>query len=180
VSAGKNLVMATTWLTWYVGIVLFDSDYAFTVTNVLVHGIPYLAFVWIYGRARFAEVATPVARVFTARRWPLYLAPLLLVAFLEEWAWDLFVWHDRATLFPGPALPLTAATLALVVPMLALPQATHYVLDAWIWRVRPENPDLARYLGFGPAQALASPPLQALSRSSVARAASRPMPRPAE
>jgi hypothetical protein len=29
-----------------------------------------------------------------------------------------------------------------------VPQATHYVLDAWIWRVRPENPELARHLGF--------------------------------
>jgi hypothetical protein len=32
------------------------------------------------------------------------------------------------------------------VPLLALPQATHYLLDAWIWRVKG-NPELARRLG---------------------------------
>lgn len=146
VSAGKNLIVLTTWLTWYVGIVVLDSDYAFTVTNVFVHGIPYLAFVWVYGRARFAGSEGTVARVFRPRRWALYLSPLLAVAWAEEWLWDRLVWHDHPALFPGPDLAVSGAALALVVPLLALPQATHYVLDAWIWRVRPENPDLARYL----------------------------------
>lgn len=148
VSAGKDLVMASTWLSWYVGIVVLNSDYAFTVTNVLVHGIPYLAFVWVWGRARFADAPGPLGRVFRPHAWPLYLAPLLLVAWLEEWGWDRLVWHERGGLFPGPALLPGPEALALFVPLLALPQATHYVLDAWIWRVRPENPDLARQLGF--------------------------------
>jgi len=148
VSPGKNLIVATTWLSWYVGIVVFNSDYAFTVTNVLVHGIPYLAFVWVWGRSRFAETRVAVARAFREHAWPLYLAPLLLAAWLEEWGWDRLVWHEHAALFPGPALLPGPEALALVVPLLALPQATHYLLDAWVWRVRPENPDLARHLGF--------------------------------
>ena len=147
-SPGKNLIVFTTWSTWYVGIVVFDSDYVFTVTNILVHGIPYLAFVWVYGRARFQESTAAVAPLFRPRAWPLYLLPLLVVAFVEEWGWDRLVWHEHASLFPGPAMAPGSAALALLVPLLALPQATHYVLDAWVWRVRPENPDLARYLGF--------------------------------
>lgn len=147
ISAGKNLIVATTWLTWYVGIVVLDSDYAFTVTNVLVHGIPYLAFVWVHGRARFAESADGIGRVFRPGAWPLYLMPLLLVAWGEEWLWDRLVWHDHATLFPGPELGPGPVALALLVPLLALPQATHYLLDAWIWRVRPENPGLGARLG---------------------------------
>ena len=94
------------------------------------------------------RASTAVARVFRPGRWPLYLSPLLAAAWLEEWAWDRCVWHDHAALFPGPALVPGAAALALLVPLLALPQATHYVLDAWIWRVRPENPGLAQHLGF--------------------------------
>jgi hypothetical protein len=148
VSPGKNLIVATTWLSWYVGIVVFNSDYAFTVTNVLVHGIPYLAFVWVWGRSRFAETRVAVSRAFRKQAWPLYLAPLLLVAWLEEWGWDRLVWHEHGGLFPGPTLLPGPEALALVVPLLALPQATHYLLDAWVWRVRPENPDLARHLGF--------------------------------
>ena len=148
VSPGKNLVVAATWLSWYVGIVVFDSDYAFTVTNVLVHGIPYLAFVWIYERARWRDSKAAIARLFTPRLIPLYLAPLVLVAWLEEWGWDKVLWHEHGALFPGADLRLSAGTLALLVPLLALPQATHYLLDAWIWRVRPENSEMSRSLGF--------------------------------
>lgn len=148
VSAGKNLIVASTWLSWYVGIVVFDSDYAFTVTNVLVHGIPYLGLVWVYGRSRWRNAPSGTGRFFTPRAWPLYLGVLVAVAFCEEWLWDRFVWHDHPGLFPGPDLAATGVMLALLVPLLALPQATHYVLDAWVWRVRPENPDLARHLGF--------------------------------
>ncbi len=148
VSAGKNLVVATTWLSWYVGIVVFDSDYAFTVTNVLVHGIPYLAFVWVYERARWRDSKAAIARLFTPKLIPLYLAPLVLVAWLEEWGWDKLVWHEHGALFPGADLRVSAGALALLVPLLALPQATHYLLDAWIWRVRPENAEMTRSLGF--------------------------------
>ncbi len=147
ISHGKNLVLATTWATWYVGIVVLDSDFAFTVTNVLVHGVPYLAFVWRYGRRRFTTATGPVARLFTSGAWPVYLATLAAVAWLEEWGWDRLVWHEHALLFPGPALSLGSAALSLVVPLLALPQATHYVLDGWIWRAKG-NPGLARRLGF--------------------------------
>jgi hypothetical protein len=147
VSPGKDLVIATTWLTWYVGIVVLDSDYAFTVTNVIVHGVPYLALVWRYGQDRFRGTAGALGLVFRARGWPLFLASLIAAAWLEEWGWDRFVWHERPALFPGPDLALSAAALGLLVPLLALPQATHYLLDAWIWRVKG-NPGLARRLGF--------------------------------
>ena len=148
ISAGKLLVVATTWATWFVGIVVFDSDFAFTVTNVLVHGIPYLAFVWAYGRRRYAGSGPSLqARVFAPRAWPLYLTPLLVVAFVEEWAWDRAVWHDHASLFPGPELSPNPELLALLVPLLAVPQASHYLLDAWIWRVRPGNHGLGHHLG---------------------------------
>lgn len=151
VSAGKNVVVAGTWICWYAGIVVLDSDYAFTVTNVLIHGIPYLALVWRYGRGRYAELRGPVARLFQRGLWPLYLLLLLAAAFVEEWGWDRLVWHEHGALFPGMDAVLARDTLALVVPLLALPQATHYVLDAWIWRLRPENPGLAGYLGIAPA-----------------------------
>lgn len=147
VSDGKDLVVATTWLAWYGGIVWFDSDYAFTVTNVLIHGIPYLGLVWVYERRRWAGSRERIARLFRPRAWPLYLAPLIAAAWSEEWLWHRLVWHERAGLFPGPELFPGAGALALIVPLLALPQASHYVLDAWIWRVK-ENPGVARVLQF--------------------------------
>jgi hypothetical protein len=67
------------------------------------------------------------------------------VAWAEEWGWDRLVWHERAALFPGPGWAASPEALALVVPLLALPQATHYLLDAWIWRTQG-NPGLARLI----------------------------------
>ena len=48
-----------------VGIVVFDSDYAFTVTNVIIHGVPYFAIVYSWMRKRdgagiyFARTGAP-------------------------------------------------------------------------------------------------------------------------
>ncbi len=42
---GKDLVVLTTAVCWYVGIVWLNSDFAFTVTNVIIHGVPYMVLV---------------------------------------------------------------------------------------------------------------------------------------
>ena len=56
----------------------------------------------------------------------------------------------RDSLFPGAAIDPGSVVLALVVPLLALPQATHYLLDAWIWKVRPGNENAAATIGIAP------------------------------
>lgn len=155
-SLGKHLVVATTALTWYVGIVATDTDFQFTVTNVLVHGIPYMALLWAYTRERGREMpGTLIARVASAGV-VTFLATALALAFFEEMLWDRLVWHDRPLLFGGieRELPLLGPRVrALVVPLLAVPQATHYVLDALLWRRRDTGPAQARALGFRAASA---------------------------
>src|SRR5205823_2337494 len=133
----QAIVVATTVLCWYVGIVAFNSDYAFTVTNVVIHGVPYIALVWWYARMR-APRAGKVYRQFA--RWPVFLATLWLLAYAEELLWDRGVWHERAWLF-GAAWDWSSLKVFLV-PLLALPQATHYVLDGFVWR-RRSNPQLS-------------------------------------
>jgi hypothetical protein len=151
VSWGKVLIVLSTAATWFLGIVVFDSDYAFTVTNVFVHGIPYMGLVWFTSKSRAqARRDAGYAPSFADRMAPklvFFLGPLLVVAFAEEWGWDRLVWHDHAVLFPGPALDPGALLLALIVPLLALPQATHYVWDAFLWKVRPENRGTVEALG---------------------------------
>lgn len=155
VSWGKSLVVTTTALTWLLGIVVFDSDYAFTVTNVLVHGVPYFGVVWATSRtraeARRASARPPSLADRATRGVLLFMIPLLVVAFLEEWGWDRFVWHEHAAYFPGPTFDCGPLLLSLLVPLFALPQATHYLLDAWIWKVRPENAEAAEALGLAAA-----------------------------
>jgi hypothetical protein len=77
-----------------------------------------------------------------------YYGLLVILAFGEESLWDRLVWHEHPQLFgsAGDAGWGPLATAA-VVALLAVPQATHYLLDRWIWRVGPDNPRLAEQLG---------------------------------
>ncbi len=135
---GKDIVVVTTAVCWYVGIVGYNSDYAFTVTNVVIHGVPYFALIYWYSRARMKQThGRGVFRIF-AHGPAVFLVMLWAIAYIEEMFWDRGVWQDRSWLFGSP---WEIGTLKLVlVPLLALPQLVHYVLDGFIWR-RKNNPD---------------------------------------
>ena len=62
---GLGRVKITTALCWHVGIITFNSDYAFTVTNVVIHGIPYLVLVYWYGWMRARSGTQPTNRLRT-------------------------------------------------------------------------------------------------------------------
>lgn len=145
VNAGKVLVVGTTWLCWWLGIIALDGDFAFTVTNVLIHGIPYLALTYRYGRARGRSAPDSTLGRLMRYGVPCFAALVVLAAFLEEALWDRYVWHERAWLFGEGAL-LSEGWLVFLVPLLATPQAVHYALDAFIWKVRRDNPRLAAEL----------------------------------
>lgn len=140
---GKDLVVATTALCWYTGIVALNSDFAFTMTNVVIHGVPYLALVYIYAR-RNASTGSLAARL--VRRGPaLLLGVVWVLAFVEEAAWDHTAWHDHAQFF-GSGVSLGRFELWLV-PLLTVPQLTHYILDGFIWRRGATKPMFAAGAG---------------------------------
>jgi hypothetical protein len=130
-SPGKDVLVVTTAACWYVGIVACDSDFAFTVTNVFPHGIPYIALVcwWTQTQGeRGARGRRPSLATLLATIWA--------IAYVEELFWDRGVWADRAWLFGAPwAL---ASARGWLVPLLAVPQLTHYVLDGFLWRRRSD------------------------------------------
>jgi hypothetical protein len=128
---GKDIVVVTTAVCWYVGIVAFNSDYAFTVTNVIIHGVPYFAIVYFYAQAR-RETASNFYR-FLSSNWLIFLATLWALAYLEELFWHRGVWHERLWLF-GAEWEWSKDLKTWLVPLLALPQITHYVLDGFVWR----------------------------------------------
>ena len=68
----------------------------------------------------------------------MFLAAVWALAYVEELLWDRGVWFERSWLFGGWNLE---AWRGLLVPLLAVPQLTHYVLDGFIWR-RRSNPGL--------------------------------------
>ncbi len=134
VNLAKALVLASTWLAWVGGIVLLRSDLAFTATNVLAHGIPYAILVHRVGAQRLRDAPPRLARLFRPSGAVAFGAILVALGYLEETLWDGLVWHQHAELFPIPAVDLPEALVGFVVPLLAVPQATHYVLDAFLWR----------------------------------------------
>lgn len=141
----RNLLLAGTALAWWTGIVAVDSDTAFTLTNVVSHGVPYMALIWLYQHRRapgcLEAGPRPLARLARAclTMVPAFLAFLWILAYIEEGLWDGFIWREHLGIFPAFAsLPHLSdpAVLALIVPLLSLPQSTHYVLDGFIWRVK--------------------------------------------
>lgn len=134
----RNALVAGTFLSWFVGIILAQGDLVFTLTNVVAHGVPYMALTCIYGARREAQLHA-ARRLFVRARLPLAIGVLIAFAFLEEGVWDGFVWREHLALFPGfDRLPQidTPRLLSLLVPLLSVPQMTHYVLDGVIWRLR--------------------------------------------
>lgn len=128
----KNLIIAGTYVSWYVGIVAFQGDLIFTLLNVVAHGIPYMALIWIHG-----EKKTKSHFRFNAKGLSIFLVTILLLAYIEELFWDVFVWNDHPELFPAAFTFITSdqpVVLSIIVSMLVLPQITHYVLDGFIWR----------------------------------------------
>lgn len=161
----KNLIVVGTALAWWIGIVALNSDMAFTITNVITHGIPYIALVWLYhnrvGKGDRAKDSTKnktknstassesnlsmVSNIFVLFRnlilsyLPAFLVFLVLLAYLEEGLWDGFVWREHGTIFGiFQVLPVLKdpLVLSILIPFLALPQSTHYVLDGFIWRIK--------------------------------------------
>jgi len=146
VNHGKVILVLSTWACWWMGIMALDSDYAFTVTNVLIHGVPYLALTYRYGRARSAQEPSGLMAKVLKPGIVAFFAFVVFFAFAEEALWDRWVWHDRSWLF-GETAELSDLALLFLVPLLALPQATHYALDGIIWKVRKQNPALLEELG---------------------------------
>jgi hypothetical protein len=132
---GKDIVVATTAVCWYVGIIAFNSDYAFTVTNVITHGLPYIVLVYWYQAKK--QSTTDMGSSKPSRSFPriaLFLGVIWMLAYGVEFAWDCGYWHERSWLF-GNQWNLGPLQTVLA-PLLAVPQITHYVLDGFIWRRR--------------------------------------------
>ncbi|GHN02404.1 hypothetical protein WSM22_38930 [Cytophagales bacterium WSM2-2] len=133
----KNGIMLGTYLSWYAGIVLFHGDLAFTLMNVVAHGIPYMGLVWLYGTKKDSSGFS-----FGWKGVAVFISTLLLLAYFEESLWDILVWKDHLGVFPFFTLsnPITdSLVLSVIVPLLVLPQLTHYVLDGFIWRFSKDS-----------------------------------------
>lgn len=149
----RNMVVLGTFLSWYFGIVYFNGDLAFTTINVLSHGIPYMALIWIYGRKKFYGQAAPSENrfssyLFSYRGLIIFLGLLFIFAYIEEGFWDAMVWSDHKSVFrPFYFIPRVSdlSLLSFLVPLLSLPQVTHYVIDGFIWKLSKDKYNWRNY-----------------------------------
>lgn len=140
----RNLIIAGTFLSWYLGIIYYNGDLIFTLINVVSHGIPYMALIWIYGKKKYRNSSTGNGVGIFFRNYGLlfFLTALFVFAYIEEGFWDALVWNDHKEFFSSfyflPKLN-DRHLLAIVVPLLSLPQVTHYVLDGFIWKLSSDK-----------------------------------------
>lgn len=135
-------IITGTLLSWYFGIVYFNGDLAFTLLNVVSHGIPYMALIWLYGNKKYKPVNSSRFLVLLFSRYGivLFVGLLFVFAFVEEGLWDMAVWKEHGQLFGfRSGATFSSKALAFIVPLLALPQITHYILDGFIWRIRKDD-----------------------------------------
>ncbi|MBC7464583.1 MAG: hypothetical protein H7256_01200 [Bdellovibrio sp.] len=128
VSKQVVLVLLSTFVSWYVPIVILNSDFVFTFANVVSHGIPYL--VLVYSRE--------VKQNTSFNRLHIFISVLIFFAFVEEALWDGFIWRDHAQFFESfyflPQLADGSFVKAFFLAVLIAPQLIHYVLDGFIWK----------------------------------------------
>lgn len=143
VAIGKVLWVLTTAGNWYIGIVHFNSDLVFTVTNVIAHGIPYLALIIFYQTSKLSNLRVSVNVVKYSL---LVIVIVTALALSEEYLWDLFVYRENESFFSGllsyPSYEFDIGWQHLALALLSVPQATHYVLDGFIWKNNASNPHL--------------------------------------
>ncbi len=140
---GKILWVLTTAGNWSLGIIYFNSDLVFTLTNVVAHGVPYLALIIFYQNEKMKLKGRylPIHRYLLAG---ILLITVFLFAFGEEYLWDLLVYRDNVDFFSSIlSYPTDLPSInwqIMSIGFLAIPQITHYIIDGFIWQNNVKNP----------------------------------------
>lgn len=126
----KLILIAGTYTTWYFGIVHFNNDLIFTLLNVVSHGVPYVAL--IYFNQNNEKHIKFLPKLSTSRGLLVFIVVILIFAFSEEFLWEYTVWNEHLQ-FHKFINPFKSWHWFLI-PLLTVPQLTHYILDGIIWK----------------------------------------------
>lgn len=130
----KNAVVAGTAASWYFGIVYFNNDLVFTMLNVVSHGIPYMALIYLREITQAKQPSPGILQYLNTHKGIImYVGILIALAFSEEYLWEIMVWNEQ---FSSSAATAFESWHFLLVPLLVVPQFTHYILDGFIWKTK--------------------------------------------
>lgn len=148
ISTGKILWVLTTAVNWWFGIVYYNSDVIFSISNVVAHGIPYMALIYFYGLKK-KELKTGFSQKVSWKfKWIIILiATIFIAAIVEEYFWDMLVYREHDVFFeqiyPYNWDQLTNHWAVIIaIAILAMPQQVHYIVDGFIWKMNDKNPYL--------------------------------------
>lgn len=143
----------------YANVITFVALFWFNPKHILamdmlliVHALPYMALISLY-RYKREEEATKVAPplktfVFSGwRSWGLVFVAAICQVFLLDVLFMQFSFGSF--LFPDSFIDLvqnSSIVRALFCGVLFLPNVTHYLVDAYIWRFDGKNPKLFQYM----------------------------------
>lgn len=126
----KNAIITGTFLSWYFGIVYFNNDLVFTLLNVVSHGVPYIALIYLNEIEKKAGVDLGILNYVKGLKGVMFfLGFLFALAFFEEFIWEIFVWNEKFSFDYN-----FSNWKYILVPLLTVPQFTHYFLDGFIWK----------------------------------------------
>lgn len=131
----KIAIITGTFLSWYFGIVYFNNDLVFTFLNVISHGIPYVALIYIREIKQKENQQLNKLSIFKST-FGIFLFVVVIIgfAFFEEFLWEVLIWREHFSF----DFKLSETWFQFLVPLLVVPQLTHYLLDGFIWR-KPQN-----------------------------------------
>jgi len=145
IAYGKVAWVLITAFNWYFGIVYFNAEIVFSVTNVVAHGLPYMTLVIWYKMKKNESLnrLVPAFRIVAT-----IVFGAILLAYIEEFGWDMLLFREKDELFPTYFVTVfrSSFAIAFAYALLALPQMTHYMLDGLIWKNDKSNPYVKQML----------------------------------
>lgn len=146
VNLGTISLVLSTFVTWYFGVIYYNSDTIFSITNIVAHGVPYLYIIFVSTYSTQFRSSFKFVEYFYSSSFLVaiifFCLVLLGLSYFEEFLWDILLWKNtRNFLVEVKPIILTEAWLVVLVPLLALPKMTHYLIDGFIWkgRIRPKG-----------------------------------------
>ncbi len=129
VSMGQVIVLGSTWLAWYGGIVLKIGGDETLLIDIL-HVVPYLGLTFFVYKKQIFEVKKTSFISF--------YFPLALLGLIGTSLYTFYTTQNNMTLG------------LIVLSCLAGISVTHYILDGFIWRLNQKNPAVEKWLSRTP------------------------------